>query len=920
MNSTRNNTPAARHRALAAFAFAMACSAGAAQQSAFLTLSAASQKVLVNASTQIGASLTDVAGTPLDASGLAWTSSDATLATVAADGTVQGISPGDVTITASDANSGAGASMLLHVVPGSLTIQASSSQFHVGDSAKLSATALDGAGKPIAGVQFQFRSGEPAVAAVAPDGTITGVAEGFTTVEARIPAATADPALVATMPIHVMPRPAYAVKRLLSTDSTSSTTMAGFSGISAESPSEIGAIVNLANGGQAAVLIENGKTSPLAVVGQVLPNAGRMVVRVDAISTNAHGDTAVLIEFPWQWCAASVILFPHGQPEREIGIANCNNGLNQRSLAADGTVMYRINDQIYSATPGGSKRLLFSIATQPAAGDPVQSVNDFSPSRGGTFILNVNLKSGTHAYLYFDGKTLTQVYQDNNPIDGIPVSNIDSPVASADGTFYARANGPNLEMLVQLAPGGSRRLIARNDTIAGGKIGWIDSVVDAGPGGVLVIADLALATYHTSVTVWNGRTLVEYTPLAGYNALISGALTSDGTAIVSALLQNDTALTPLTAVSNTAAAAALLAPGSAFPQRVPPAIDWHYSPRGSGSAGMPFRGAGDAIVNIGASTQVLACQGGKLPNGQIALWIGAAMSNQAGDLVFSAGYATGSALFRYRTGKLETLADSSSSTPTLPGGRTFSWAGSWRGRYLAMNDRGDVVAASNYNPTGQYDIVLFDSAGAHLVAQQNTAAPGGPNFINFYTVALDNNGHVLFIAPTSDGRTGVYYWDGTAVQRVIGTGDAGPGSLPVNELSNISGGGSGFLMLLAFGNYQVRELRSFDGAQMRTLQSTDYSLFDATGLSYFWANEATLSADGDAHVMAGTQDGGAGIYAHRIDGRDLIAARSRDPLPQGEWLIMPLSVASSNSGSVYFTADVLVNGVEMLALYQADPQ
>jgi len=914
MNSTRSSAFAAVALTLASFATARA-------QSAYITLSAPSNSVLVNASTQIAASLADVAGTPLDSSGLVWSSSDTTLATVSAGGTVQGVAPGDVNIGVSDSNSGASASMLLHVIPGSLTIQLSSSQLHVGDSARLSAAALDSAGKAIAGVQFQYRSGEPAVASVAADGTITGVGEGFTTVEARIPAASTDPALVATMPVHVMPKPAYTLKRLLSTATTSSTTIAGFSAVSAETQSEIGGIVNLANGGQAAVVVENGKITPLAVAGQVLPHAGRMVVRIDAISTNTHGDTAVLIEYPWQWCNASVILFPHGQPEREIGPANCNNGINPRSLAEDGTVMYRMNDQIYSAAPNGTIRMLFSVATQPASSDPVQSLNDFSPSRAGTFILNANLSSGTHAYLFYDGKTLVQIYHDNFPIDGIPVNNIDMPVAAADGTFYTRANGPNsLVMLVQLAPGSPHRLIARNDSVPGGKVGWVDQVIDAGPAGVLVVADLALSDYHTSVTIWNGTTLLEQAQLAGYNALISGSLLSNGGAVVSALMRSDTALAPLTSVPSGSPTAVLVSPGTAFPQPVPAALDWHYSSRGAGSAGMVFRGTGDAIVTVGATAQILVQQGAKLPDGQIALWIGAAISNQAGDLVFSAGYASGTALFRYRSGKLETLVDSASTTPNGPGGRTFSWANNYRGRYLAMNDRGDVVAASGYNPNGEYDIVLFDSAGPHLVAQQNTTAPGGVKFNTFNTVSLDNNGHVLFTAPTSDGRNGIYYWDGTAVQRVIGTGDAGPSSLTVNEVSNISGGGSGFLILLAFGNYQVRELRSFDGAQMRTLQSTDYSLLDATGLSSYWANEATLSDSGDAHVMAATQDSGTGVYAHSADGRDLIVARSRDPLSQGEWLIMPLSVASSGSGSIYFTADVLVNGVETLALYEADPQ
>ena len=72
--------------------------------------------------------------------------------------------------------------------------------------------------------------------------------------------------------------------------------------------------------------------------------------------------------------------------------------------------------------------------------------------------------------------------------------------------------------------------------------------------------------------------------------------------------------------------------------------------------------------------------------------------------------------------------------------------------------------------------------------------------------------------------------------------------------------------------------------------------------------------------MAETQDSLTGVYVHNTAGKDLVGARSRDPLPGGEWLIMPLSVSSTSTGQIYFTADVLLNGVETLALYRATPQ
>ena len=125
-------------------------------------------------------------------------------------------------------------------------------------------------------------------------------------------------------------------------------------------------------------------------------------------------------------------------------------------------------------------------------------------------------------------------------------------------------------------------------------------------------------------------------------------------------------------------------------------------------------------------------------------------------------------------------------------------------------------------------------------------------------------------------------------------------------------------MILTFGS--TNQLLYFDGIQMKTVQSSDTTLLDGTGLKNgYWGSQCTLAANGDAHFMAATQDGGTGVYAHRGT-RDVIVARSRDQLPGGEWMLMPLSVSSSMNGEVYFTADVFLNGVEALALYEASPQ
>ena len=230
-----------------------------------------------------------------------------------------GLTPGDAQIGVTDSNTGMAAWTLVHVVPASMSLQISAATLAAGDTAQLSASALDADGKPIPGLRFQYRSGESSVASVSSDGTITGVSEGFVTVEAAIAGVASDPALVATTRLRVLPKPRYKIRSILSTATASPTTVAAVTMVSAVAPAAIGAIVTLANGGQAAVLLEGSKTKVIAVAGQALPATGRLVLRIDAISTNSRGDVAILVEYPSQWCSASVFLFPHGQTESRDG-------------------------------------------------------------------------------------------------------------------------------------------------------------------------------------------------------------------------------------------------------------------------------------------------------------------------------------------------------------------------------------------------------------------------------------------------------------------------------------------------------------------------------------------------------------------------------------------------------------------------
>ena len=87
--------------------------------------------------------------------------------------------------------------------------------------------------------------------------------------------------------------------------------------------------------------------------------------------------------------------------------------------------------------------------------------------------------------------------------------------------------------------------------------------------------------------------------------------------------------------------------------------------------------------------------------------------------------------------------------------------------------------------------------------------------------------------------------------------------------------------------------------------------------AYAVAQISDLHVVGPGRLLAGAID--TASYARRADGTLAVVARSRDPLPGGEWLIFPLTVSSSASGEVWFTAYTWNNGVESLGLYLATP-
>lgn len=125
-------------------------------------------------------------GDTVAVAGVAWESSDSSIATVDAAGVVKAQRIGEVTITAS-AGERASARIVIAPATASLMLTPAAGTLVLGDSLQLFAQAYNVSGAPVAGVRYEYVSDNAGVASVDSAGLVRAVAEG----DARITASAA---------------------------------------------------------------------------------------------------------------------------------------------------------------------------------------------------------------------------------------------------------------------------------------------------------------------------------------------------------------------------------------------------------------------------------------------------------------------------------------------------------------------------------------------------------------------------------------------------------------------------------------------------------------------------------------------------------------------------------------------------------
>lgn len=157
---------------------------------ATITLSPASGALYVGESGSFAVTVKDASGNVLTGRVLTWSSSNASVASVAANGVVSGLSVGTATITASSEGKSGSATVTVSNRPtaaapvATVTLTPAAASLYVGDYGYFGVTLQDASGNVLTGRVIAWSTSNPNVAGAASDGLVTGVGVGTATVTA----------------------------------------------------------------------------------------------------------------------------------------------------------------------------------------------------------------------------------------------------------------------------------------------------------------------------------------------------------------------------------------------------------------------------------------------------------------------------------------------------------------------------------------------------------------------------------------------------------------------------------------------------------------------------------------------------------------------------------------------------------------
>ena len=141
--------------------------------------------LVVGQTTQLIATPRDASGNPLSGRTVAWSTSNASIATVSNSGVVAGVAAGPVTITATiDGKTGTRAINVLPPPVATVTVTAAQTTVQIGSTSQATAVTRDASNNVVTGRTVTWASSDPAIASVSNTGLVTGLTAGTVTITA----------------------------------------------------------------------------------------------------------------------------------------------------------------------------------------------------------------------------------------------------------------------------------------------------------------------------------------------------------------------------------------------------------------------------------------------------------------------------------------------------------------------------------------------------------------------------------------------------------------------------------------------------------------------------------------------------------------------------------------------------------------
>ena len=175
---------------------------------ATVTVTPASRALESGRALQLNAKVTDIRGRVIAGKTVAWSTSNASRASVSTTGRMVGIAIGAVTISAtSDGVTGNSMVTVTPVKAARVTVTPASAALFTGRTISLTLQLADAAGRPLtlAGRTITWRSNAPAVATVSASGEVTGIGPGSAAITATTDSASGSASGSATITVSNVP-------------------------------------------------------------------------------------------------------------------------------------------------------------------------------------------------------------------------------------------------------------------------------------------------------------------------------------------------------------------------------------------------------------------------------------------------------------------------------------------------------------------------------------------------------------------------------------------------------------------------------------------------------------------------------------------------------------------------------------------